>query len=55
MGLRRGDLECWVNTGADPVALPVAEDARVLLRSTGDDAAPAGRLPGDAAVWLLRG
>ena len=55
VGFRRGDLECWLNTGADPVALPVAEDARVLLRSTGDDSGTAGQLPGDAAVWLHRG
>ena len=53
VAFRRGDqvghLECWVNTGDEPVELP---DGEVLLVS---DVASAGRtLNGTAAAWLRR-
>ncbi|MDF3284540.1 glycoside hydrolase family 13 protein [Gordonia sp. N1V] len=47
LAFRRGDLECWVNTGARPLSLPSC--AAVLLSSVG---LVDGKLPGDAAVWL---
>ncbi|HEY5853832.1 MAG TPA: alpha-amylase family glycosyl hydrolase [Aldersonia sp.] len=50
LAFRRGELECWVNTGADEVVLPVGE---VLMAS--DPTVPGGILPPDASVWLRRG
>ncbi len=46
LGFRRGDMECWVNTGGD-VPLPKGE---VLLASAGGT--EAGVLPTDTAVWV---
>jgi alpha-glucosidase len=45
---RRGDAQCWVNTGEKPVELPT--DATVVLASV---AGTANQLPPDAAVWLV--
>jgi alpha-glucosidase len=45
---RRGDAECWVNTGEKPVELPT--DATVVLASI---PGTAGQLPPDAAAWLV--
>ncbi|WP_203337898.1 glycoside hydrolase family 13 protein [Nocardioides limicola] len=47
LAFRRGSLECWLNTGAEPVELP---PGTVLLRSdpTTDD----GLLPGNTAAWI---
>lgn len=47
---RRGDLQCWVNTGDRDVALPT--DATVILASAPgvDDS-----LPPDTAAWLREG
>lgn len=44
----RGDLGCWVNSGAGPVALPT--DVTVLLASGPLGDGPV--LPPDTAVWL---
>ena len=48
LAFRRGDVECWVNTGWDPVALP---DGEVLVCS--DPHAARGELPVDAAAWVV--
>jgi alpha-glucosidase len=48
LAFRRGDLECWVNTGWDPVPLP---DGEVLLCS--DPHAGQGELPSDSAAWVV--
>ncbi|MBA2445041.1 MAG: glycoside hydrolase family 13 protein [Nocardioidaceae bacterium] len=48
LAFRRGDVECWVNTGDVGIQLP---DKRVLLRS--DDGVEGGQLPSDAAAWLV--
>ena len=45
---RRGDAQCWVNTGEKPVELPT--DATVVLASI---PGTAGQLPPDAAAWLV--
>ncbi|MGE2734264.1 glycoside hydrolase family 13 protein [Mycolicibacterium vaccae] len=47
---RRGDTQCWVNTGDRAVALPAG--ATVLLAST---AGVRDELPPDAAAWLKLG
>jgi alpha-glucosidase len=49
VAFRRGDLECWLNAGDEPVDLP---DAEVVLAS--DPSAEPGVLPGPASVWLRR-
>ncbi len=48
LALRRGDVECWVNTGASDVPLP---QGQILLTSgPGTDT---GVLPVDTAVWVV--
>ena len=47
LAFRRGELECWLNTGDAAVPLP---EGSVLLASQPD--LPAGELPTDTAVWL---
>jgi alpha-glucosidase len=48
LAFRRGDVQCWVNTGPTAVALP---EGRLLLASgPGPDA---GTLPTDTAAWIL--
>ena len=49
LAFRRGGLECWLNTGDQPVTLPAGE---VVLWSTPD--AAGGQLPPSAAAWLKR-
>lgn len=49
VAFRRGDVECWVNTGDAAVPLP---EGRLLLCSDPD--AEPGRLSPDAAAWLVR-
>lgn len=48
LAFRRGDLECWLNTGDRPVPLP---HGQVLLGS--DPGSEGGLLPVDAAVWVV--
>lgn len=48
LAFRRGNLQCWLNTGPEPITLPPGE---VLLASVAD--APAGLLPSDGAAWVL--
>lgn len=48
LAFRRGELECWVNTGWDPVPLP---DGEALLCS--DPHAGQGELPPDATAWVV--
>ncbi len=51
-GAGDGHLECWVNTGDQPVELPEGE---VLLVSDPDGTGSTGRtLNGTAAAWLRR-
>jgi alpha-glucosidase len=50
LAFRRGDWQCWVNTGDEEVGLPAGE---VVLCSD-PDAVP-GRLPGAAAAWVRGG
>ncbi|MCL2541806.1 MAG: glycoside hydrolase family 13 protein [Nocardioidaceae bacterium] len=47
LAFARGDLQVWVNTTGDPVALP----GTLLLGS--DPGAEPGVLPGDAAAWIV--
>ncbi len=49
VAFRRGDLECWLNTGDEAVDLP---EAAVLLVS--EPGAEPGLLPGAASAWLRR-
>ncbi|WP_183408259.1 glycoside hydrolase family 13 protein [Nocardioides pocheonensis] len=48
LAFRRGDVECWLNSGAEVVRLPAGN---VLLRSTpeGED----GVLPPNSAAWVM--
>ncbi len=46
VALRRGPLQCWLNAGETPVALPAGE---VVLTSFGE---AAGEVPPAGAVWL---
>ncbi|RIJ60581.1 hypothetical protein DZG03_01725 [Clavibacter phaseoli] len=48
LAFRRGDLQCWVAFGTDPVPLP--SGLRVVVSSTGD---VDGTLPPDTAAWLV--
>ena len=48
LAFRRGDLECWLNTGDHPVPLP---DGRVVLGSLPSQ--DGGKLAPDAAVWVV--
>ena len=48
VAFRRGRLECWLNTGDEPVLLPAGE---VLLRSTPQ--ADLDLLPPNSAVWTV--
>ncbi|MBJ7336826.1 glycoside hydrolase family 13 protein [Mycolicibacterium sp.] len=48
VAFRRGDAQCWVNTGASPADLPA--DARVVLASVPGTAT---QLPPDSAAWLV--
>jgi alpha-glucosidase len=48
LAFRRGDLQCWIAFGTDPVALP--SGLRVVVSSTGD---VDGTLPPDTAAWLV--
>lgn len=48
LAFRRGDVECWVNTGDVDIHLP---DKKVLLRS--DQAVEGGQLSPDGAAWLV--
>jgi alpha-glucosidase len=48
LAFRRGDLQCWVAFGTDPVPLPTG--FRVVISSTGD---VDGVLPPDTAAWLV--
>ncbi|MGI8993444.1 MAG: glycoside hydrolase family 13 protein [Nocardioidaceae bacterium] len=48
LGLRRGDVECWINTGALDVRLPPGQ---VLL--TSGPGTHTGALPVDTAVWVV--
>ena len=50
LAFRRGELECWVNTGTEEVVLPEGD---ALLGS--DPTVAGGILPPDASVWLRRG
>ena len=45
---QRGTVQCWVNTGEVPVALP--GNARVVLASV---SGVTTSLPPDAAAWLV--
>jgi alpha-glucosidase len=47
LAFRRGDVQCWVNTGASEVRLP---EGRVLLAS--GPGPERGLLPTDTAVWI---
>ncbi|MFT4044382.1 MAG: glycoside hydrolase family 13 protein [Gordonia sp. (in: high G+C Gram-positive bacteria)] len=51
LAFRRGDAECWVNTGGPTVDLPA--QAEIIVSS--DPHAQNGTLPADTAVWLTRG
>ena len=51
MAFHRGGLECWLNTGTDPVALPEAEGACWVSDPRRREP---GVLPGTASVWLRR-
>ncbi|GAA1426420.1 glycoside hydrolase family 13 protein [Microlunatus lacustris] len=46
LAFRRGSTACWVNFGAEPVALPAG---RLVVSSAPH---PDGQLPPDAAAWL---
>ncbi|GAA1482021.1 glycoside hydrolase family 13 protein [Gordonia sinesedis] len=48
LAFRRGEVQCWVNTGPDEIVLP--DGGRVLVAS--DAAVSGGILPVDTAVWL---
>jgi len=48
LALRRGDVQCWINTGASDVPLP---QGQILL--TSGFGADSGVLPVDAAVWVV--
>lgn len=48
VAFRRGDSQCWVNTGEAPAALP--SGARVILAS---ESGTETHLPADAAAWLV--
>lgn len=48
LAFRRGGLECWLNTGDQPVTLPAGQ---VVLGSTPDTAG--GQLPPSAAAWVV--
>ncbi len=49
LAFARGAVQCWVNTGTEPVALP-PEGLAVVLGSVAG--ITGGVLPSDAAVWL---
>jgi alpha-glucosidase len=51
LAFRRGDLECWLNSGATPVALPEAE---VVLESD-PGATASGLLKPNSSTWLWTG
>ncbi|WP_245861182.1 glycoside hydrolase family 13 protein [Compostimonas suwonensis] len=48
----RGSAICAVNFGERDAALPLADDARVLVRSTSGRDIPGTTLPANSAVWL---
>ena len=48
LAFRRGELECWLNTGDGPVDLPAG---RVVLRSV--PAREDHRLPASSAAWVV--
>lgn len=50
LAFRRGDLECWLNTGDSPVAVPAGD---VVLGSLPTQ--EVGKLAPDAAVWVVPG
>ncbi|MFT4086628.1 MAG: glycoside hydrolase family 13 protein [Gordonia sp. (in: high G+C Gram-positive bacteria)] len=51
LAFRRGDNECWVNTGPEPAQLPAGTE--VVLASDPDYTG--GPIPADTAVWLIKG
>jgi alpha-glucosidase len=50
LAFRRGDVQCWVNTGDSPVGLPEGK----LLLASGPGPAD-GVLPTDTAAWIVAG